>query len=70
MILCMWDSSRFVGRGLYNTQPARPISTLSSRRVLPSLAAANITQSRCDWLAGRSVLLRKGKKDYALLRRG
>ena len=23
-----------------------------------------------DWLAGRSVLLRKGKKDYALLRRG
>ena len=23
-----------------------------------------------DWLAGRNVLLRKGKKDYALIRRG
>jgi tyrosyl-tRNA synthetase len=23
-----------------------------------------------DWLAGRNLLLRKGKKDYALVRRG
>jgi hypothetical protein len=28
------------------------------------------TIGAADWLAGRNVLLRKGKKDYALIRRG
>src|SRR5450759_3930392 len=35
-----------------SNQSTRQTSILSSKRVLPKLAAPKITRSRCDWLAG------------------